>query len=119
MLYNPDGSKRTNTPLDGEVFYDSAASGIVKWMFDGQLGQWFRITNLAHSAGTPNSNAFVPPGMAAPVFIATPSNWNFQGADFGIDWADIQPVKAKCECGSDKCGHPSHSEWCPRFQANL
>ena len=130
MLYNPDGSKRASTPLDGEVFYDSTASGIVKWMFIGLLGQWFNISNGYPS--TPN-NAYVPVGSSAPVFVNNPqsspsvsSGWyitspmstEFDG-DINFNWGDIELDKPKCECGSDACGHPAHSSWCAKFQANL
>lgn len=30
------------------------------------------------------------------------------------------PSKTKtCECGSDKCGSPRHSSWCPKYSLTL
>lgn len=28
-------------------------------------------------------------------------------------------VQFPCECGSDKCGLPYHSEWCPKYDGEL
>lgn len=26
--------------------------------------------------------------------------------------------EVKCECGSEKCGSPKHSGWCPKWEEN-
>lgn len=31
-------------------------------------------------------------------------------------WLDHYIDNKICECGSDSCGQPKHSDWCPKFE---
>jgi len=31
-----------------------------------------------------------------------------------VEWDEKEVEKLKCECGSDACGSPKHSDWCPK-----
>jgi hypothetical protein len=32
-------------------------------------------------------------------------------------WLPAEPLKIKCECGSEKAELPTHSTWCPKHEA--
>jgi hypothetical protein len=39
----------------------------------------------------------------------------FEGGDESAIEVEVQE-ELICACGSDKCGSPIHSDWCPKFE---
>src|SRR5581483_310891 len=92
---DPDGNKITGRPAPGMIWTTSNGNGSYdQWMWDDPNTYWILVANCA-----PPTTFFSAPIKFVPISII------------------IEDLEAaiKCECGSDKLGHPGHSHWCRKF----
>lgn len=104
LVYWPDGAFKL-APRDGFV-YTQNPNDTYTW--DGLLEVWV-------SGYGGKIVDFTPPGQPSKVIqtnIQVPSAIDFIPLSITIDNPDDV---SKCECGSEKLGHPGHSTWCKKW----
>jgi len=95
QIHYPDGTKRSR-PSDGTIYWGANGD---QWMWDDFGGYWAKYS--------PNASQIYTHSTPQPIEIIE---------------LDAPPASLfdtiKCECGKDKHGFASHSDWCKKYEKN-